>query len=77
MKATMLLEELNVGNCIAYITRELSKIKDICDIYPDSEASKITFTYNSEFAALEAVEVLSSFRNKEKEEEFNETLKIA
>ncbi len=77
MKATMLLEELNVGNCIAYITRELSKIKDICDIYPDSEASKITFTYNSEFAALEAVGVLSSFRNKENEEEFNETLKIA
>ena len=77
MKATMLLEELNVGNCITYITKELSKIKDICDIYADSEASKITFTYNSEFAPLEAVGVLSSFRHKEKEEEFNENLKIA
>ncbi|MBZ9631354.1 heavy-metal-associated domain-containing protein [Salegentibacter sp. LM13S] len=77
MKATILLEDLNVGNCITYVTKELSKIKDICDISPDAEASKISFTYNSEVAALEAVEILSSFRHQEKEEEFNQNLKIA
>jgi copper chaperone CopZ len=77
MKATILLKELNCGNCIAYVTKKLSKIKDIHHILPDAEASKITFTYNSEAAALEAVGVLSSFRKQESEEEFNKNLKIA
>ncbi|TDN79656.1 copper chaperone CopZ [Salegentibacter sp. 24] len=77
MKATILLEEIGCGNCMAYVTKELSKIKDINDISPDAEASKITFTYNSEGAALEAVEILSTFRKREKKEEFSRQLKIA
>ena len=77
MKATILLEELNCGNCIAYVTKELSKIEDIHDISPDPKDSKITFTYDSEVAALEAVGILSTFRKLEKEEEFTQKLKIA
>ncbi|MBZ9729376.1 heavy-metal-associated domain-containing protein [Salegentibacter sp. JZCK2] len=77
MKATILLEELNCGNCIEYVTKELSKIEDIHDILPDTKSSKITFTYDSEGAALEAVGILSSFRKLEKEAEFKQELKIA
>ena len=77
MKATILLEELNCKNCIAYISQKLSQIKDIYEILPDAINSKIIFTYKSENAALEAVGILSSFRNKEKDEEFKENLKIA
>lgn len=77
MKATILLEELNYGNCIAYITRKLAKIKDIYEISADEKASKISFIYESELAALEAVEILSSFRKKEQKNEFNQDLKIA
>ncbi len=66
MKATILLEQLNCGNCIAYVSKKLSKIEDIHDILPDAKSSKITFTYDSEGAALEAVGVLSSFRKLER-----------
>jgi len=77
MKATILLEELNCGNCVKYVTEKLSKIKDIFDILPDEKASKITFSYNSEVAALEAVGIISSFRKMDKEEDFDHKLKIA
>jgi len=77
MKATILLEELNCDNCMAYICQKLSLVKDVYDILPDAINSKITFTYKSENAALEAVEILSDFRKHEKDEAFNENLKIA
>lgn len=77
MKATILLEELNCGNCIAYVTEELSKIKDIFNILPDEKASKITFSYKSEIAALKAVGILKSFKEQKKEYEFHHQLKIA
>ena len=73
MKATISLEELNCGNCITYITQKLSKIKDIYEISADEQASRISFIYKSEVAALEAVGILTSFRKLGKEED----LKIA
>lgn len=77
MKATILLEELNCKNCIDYVTEELSKIKDIFDISPDEKSSKISFHYGSENAALEAVSILSTCRELENGEAFNQELKIA
>ena len=73
MKATISLEELNCGNCITYITQKLSKIKGIYEISADEKASRISFIYKSEVAALEAVGILTSFRKFDKEED----LKIA
>lgn len=73
MKATISLKELNCGNCMAYVAKKLSKIKDIYDISADEKASRISFIYKSEVAALEAVGILTSFRKLEKEED----LKIA
>ncbi|HKL36505.1 MAG TPA: cation transporter [Salegentibacter sp.] len=68
MKATVLLEELNCDNCITYLSQKLSKIKDIYDISADEKASKISFIYKSEVAALEAVRILSALRKMRKED---------
>lgn len=69
MKATISLEELNCGNCITYITQKLSKIKDIYEISADEKASRISFIYKSEVAALEAVGILTSFRKLGQEDD--------
>jgi copper chaperone CopZ len=67
MKASIFLEELNCKNCIAKISAELSKIKEINNILPNGEKMKISFNYESENAALKVVELLNYFRHNKKE----------
>lgn len=61
MKASILLKKLNCGNYIANITKELSKIKDIYNVSTDKDASRISFVYSSEGAALEVAGIINSF----------------
>ncbi|SKB39780.1 Heavy-metal-associated domain-containing protein [Salegentibacter holothuriorum] len=77
MKATISLEELNCGNCITYLTQQLSKIKDIYDISADEKAARVSFIYKSEVAALEAVGIFNSIRKLENRGNCEQNLKIA
>lgn len=63
MKASIFLEELNCKNCIARISAELSKIKEITHIFPNEKSTKISFIYETENAALKVVELVNYFRN--------------
>lgn len=77
MKATISLKELNCRNCITYITQRLSKIKDIYDISANEKEARVSFIYKTEFAALEAVGILNSFKKPENRDQCDNDLKIA
>ncbi|SHF52157.1 hypothetical protein SAMN05444483_101442 [Salegentibacter echinorum] len=68
MKASIFLEELNCKNCIASISAELSKIKEITNIFPNEKSTKISFHYETENAALKVVELVNYFRNHKAEQ---------
>ena len=68
MKASIFLEELNCKNCIAKISAELSKIKEITNIFQNEKSTKISFNYETENAALKVVELVNYFRNHKDEQ---------